>query len=263
MNIHALQRKKTAREKICVLTCYDYPSAKIINETPVEAVLVGDSLAMTVHGHETTVTATMEMMVLHTQAVKRGLDKKLLIADMPFLSYQGSIDATLNNVKALMQAGAHAIKMEGASTSLCQTIETITASGVPVVGHIGLTPQSVHGLGGYKVQGRDEHQAKALLESALALEAAGCFAVVLECVPTALAKKITERLSIPTIGIGAGSDTDGQVLVWHDMLGLQSELNPKFVKQFIDGKACITKAINSYANEVKAVTFPCEEHSYA
>lgn len=263
MNIHELKRKKAAREKICVLTCYDYPSAKIINDTSIDAVLVGDTLAMTVHGHESTVTATMEMMVLHTKAVKRGLENKLLIADMPFLSYQGSLGETFKNVKALMQAGAHAVKLEGANDALCETIKTITSAGVPVIGHIGLTPQSVHQLGGYKVQGRESNEADALLNSANTLEAAGCFAIVLECVPESLGRHITENLTIPTIGIGAGPHTDGQVLVWHDLLGLQTECNPKFVKQFIDGKTTLTEAINSYASEVKSQDFPTSEHSYA
>lgn len=263
MNIHDFKRKKDAREKISILTCYDFPSAQIIKNTSIDAVLVGDTLAMTVHGHESTIMATMEMMVLHTEAVKRGIGKQLIISDLPFLSYQGNIETTLSHVKALMQAGAHAVKLEGANKALFETIQTITTAGVPVMGHIGLTPQSVHQLGGYKVQGRDKNQAEDLLNQALALEAAGCFAIVLECVPKALSKQITAALGIPTIGIGAGNDTDGQVLVWHDALGLQTDLNPRFVKQFAKGQNILTDAINHYAYEVQASTFPAEEHSYS
>jgi 3-methyl-2-oxobutanoate hydroxymethyltransferase len=263
MKIHDFKRKKTAREKISFVTCYDYPSARTVSDSSVDAVLVGDSLAMTVHGHPTTVMATMDMMVMHTEAVARGITKKFIVSDLPFLAYHISTADTMQNVKRLMQAGANAIKLEGADPDICNHIKAIVTAGVPVIGHIGLTPQSVHQLGGYKVQGRDNTAAEALLQSAKALEAAGCFAVVIECVPESLARLITEALSIPTIGIGAGIYTDGQILVWHDLLTLQTECNPRFAKQFMQGKALLTEALNTYATEVADKTFPTTEHTYA
>ncbi|MCH9756360.1 MAG: 3-methyl-2-oxobutanoate hydroxymethyltransferase [Gammaproteobacteria bacterium] len=262
MNINDFKRKKLAREKISFITCYDYPSARMVSDSNIDAVLVGDTVAMLVHGHPTTVMATMDMMVLHTEAVARGLDKQFIVGDLPFLAYRVSAEDTFNNVKRLMQAGAHAIKLEGADTKICATIQDIVTAGVPVIGHIGLTPQAVHQLGGYKVQGRENEAAKKILKEAKALEAAGCFAVVLECIPETLARHITEALTIPTIGIGAGVDTDGQILVWHDLLALQTECNPKFAKQFIQGKVLLTEAINTYASEVSNQTFPAAEHSY-
>jgi 3-methyl-2-oxobutanoate hydroxymethyltransferase len=262
MNIHDFHRKKARQEKISFITCYDYPSARTVAESNIDAVLVGDSVAMLVHGHDTTVMATMDMMVLHTEAVARGLDKQFIVGDLPFMAYRISLEDTLQNVRRLMHAGAHAIKLEGADASICNTIQAIVTAGVPVIGHIGLTPQSVHQLGGYKVQGKQQAAADALLEQAQALEAAGCFAVVIECVPEDVALRITKALSIPTIGIGAGVHTDGQVLVWHDLLGLQSECNPRFVKQFANGKSQLLGAINAYAAEVTAKTFPAPEHTY-
>jgi 3-methyl-2-oxobutanoate hydroxymethyltransferase len=262
MNILDFYRKKIAHEKISIITCYDYPSACTVAESNIDAVLVGDSVAMLVHGHDTTVMATMDMMVLHTAAVARGLSKQFVIGDLPFLAYRVSLEDTMQNVKRLMQAGAHAVKLEGADEAICHTIQAITAAGVPVMGHIGLTPQSVHQLGGYKVQGKERKEADALLKQAKALEASGCFSIVLECIPEALAARITKALSIPTIGIGAGVHTDGQVLVWHDLLGLQTEVNPRFAKQFIQGKTLLLEAINTYASEVVEQTFPAPEHTY-
>jgi 3-methyl-2-oxobutanoate hydroxymethyltransferase len=262
MNILDFYRKKIAHEKISIITCYDYPSACTVAESNIDAVLVGDSVAMLVHGHDTTVMATMDMMVLHTAAVARGLSKQFVIADLPFLAYRVSLEDTMQNVRRLMQAGAHAVKLEGADEAICHTIQAITAAGVPVMGHIGLTPQSVHQLGGYKVQGKERKEADALLKQAKALEASGCFSIVLECIPEALAARITKALSIPTIGIGAGVHTDGQVLVWHDLLGLQTEVNPRFAKQFIQGKTLLLEAINTYASEVVEQTFPAPEHTY-
>ncbi len=262
MNIHDFKRKKAASDKISLITCYDYPSARMIADSNIDAVLVGDTVSMLVHGHPTTVMASMDMMVLHTAAVARGLSQQLIIGDLPFLAYRVSTEDTLNNVRRLMQAGAHAIKLEGADQAICDTIQNITAAGVPVMGHIGLTPQSVHQLGGYKIQGRNSEAAEKLIQSAKALEAAGCFALVIECVPEALARQITEALTIPTIGIGAGVHTDGQILVWHDLLGLQTECNPRFAKQFIQGKTLLTEALNTYASEVSSQAFPAPEHTY-
>ncbi|MDF1684782.1 MAG: 3-methyl-2-oxobutanoate hydroxymethyltransferase [Legionellaceae bacterium] len=262
MNIVDFKHKKSAREKISFITCYDHPSARTVSESNIDAVLVGDSVAMTVHGHDTTVMATMDMMTLHTEAVARGLGKQFLVSDLPFLAHRVSTEDTIKNVRRLMQAGAHAIKLEGADAHTCITIETIVTAGVPVMGHIGLTPQSVHQLGGYKVQGKQEAQAASLIEQALALEAAGCFALVIECVPENLAQRITQALSIPTIGIGAGVHTDGQILVWHDLLGLQTEFLPRFAKQFIQAKPQLLQAINAYASDVTQAAFPTPEHTY-
>lgn len=262
MKIHDFKRIKQEQRKICMLTCYDYPSASIIAESNIDCVLVGDSVAMAVHGHETTIMATIEMMVLHTQAVARGLKKQFLISDLPFLCHKLSQTHTIENVKKLLQAGAHAVKIEGADTDTCQTIAYLVNAGIPVMGHIGLTPQSIHQLGGYKIQGKSQDQAEVLLHQAHALEQAGCFAVVIECVPQHLAKSITDSLSIPTIGIGAGSDTDGQVLVWQDMLGLQTSFNPKFVKKYAHGKDLFLDALNHYAEEVHQVNFPTPEYAF-
>lgn len=262
MKIHDFKRKKQEGNKICMLTCYDYPSARIVAESKVDCVLVGDSVAMAVHGYDTTIMATIEMMVLHTQAVARGLSTQFLISDLPFLSHKMSLSQTVQDVKKLMQAGAHAIKIEGADTDTLQTISHLVLAGVPVIGHIGLTPQSIHQLGGYKVQGKNKEQEDKLLQQALDLENAGCFALVIECVPEILAKTITNTLSIPTIGIGAGSSTDGQVLVWHDLLGLQTEFNPKFIKRFADGKHYLLEALNAYAQQVHQVHFPTPEHAF-
>ncbi|KTD14621.1 3-methyl-2-oxobutanoate hydroxymethyltransferase [Legionella gratiana] len=262
MKVHDFKRKKEERQKIVMLTCYDYPSACIVAESNVDCVLVGDSVAMAVHGHETTIMATIEMMVLHTQAVARGLKQQFLISDLPFLSHKTSLAQTIEHVKSLLRAGAHAVKIEGADADTCQTISYLVHAGVPVMGHIGLTPQSIHQLGGYKVQGKNPEQAETLIQQALRLEKAGCFALVIECVPKLLAQTITQSLSIPTIGIGAGSDTDGQVLVWHDMLGLQTDFNPKFVKRYIQGKEIVLNALNAYAQQVQQVSFPASEHTF-
>ncbi|MDP3706438.1 MAG: 3-methyl-2-oxobutanoate hydroxymethyltransferase [Legionellaceae bacterium] len=262
MKLHDFKRKKENNSKISMLTCYDYPSACIIAESNIDCVLVGDSVAMAMHGHTSTIMATMEMMVLHTSAVARGLNKQFLVSDLPFLCHRGSQVETIQNVRRLLQAGAHAIKIEGGDPDVCQTIAHLVASGIPVMGHIGLTPQSVLQLGGYKVQGREQERASQLLQQAHDLEKAGCFALVIECVPSALGEAITQSLTIPTIGIGAGVNTDGQVLVWHDMLGLQSEVNFRFVKRFVLGKDVLLTAINLYADEVRQVQFPAAEHVF-
>lgn len=262
MNIHDFKRNKEKLKKISMLTCYDYPSACIVAESNVDCILVGDSVAMAVHGHSSTIMATMEMMVLHTAAVSRGLNQQFLISDLPFLSHRCSQTDTIQNVRQLLQAGAHAVKIEGADDDVCQTISYLVTAGIPVMGHIGLTPQSLHQLGGYKVQGKDEDQALRLLEEAKSLQAAGCFALVIECVPKLLAKTITSALTIPTIGIGAGVETDGQVLVWHDMLGLQTQFKPRFIKQFTQGKEMFLAALNAYVMQVQHAQFPAVEHTF-
>lgn len=262
MKVTDFKRKKSLSEKIVMLTCYDYPSAKIVAESAVDCVLVGDSVAMAVHGHATTVMATIDMMVMHTQAVARGIKQQFIITDLPFLSHRLSQTDTINQVRQLMQAGAHAVKIEGGDAYTCEIIAFLVSAGVPVIGHIGLTPQSIHQLGGYKVQGKAAKEAAELLEQAKHLEAAGCSAVVIECVPQQVAKTITEALTIPTIGIGAGFETDGQVLVWHDMLGLQDEFTPKFLQQYAQGKALFLAAINRYSEQVRAVQFPTLDHAF-
>jgi 3-methyl-2-oxobutanoate hydroxymethyltransferase len=262
MKIHDFKRKKTERQKISMITCYDYPSACIVAESNIDCVLVGDSVAMAVHGYETTIMATMEMMILHTKAVARGIKQQFLISDLPFLSHKISLTQTVEHVKSLLQAGAHAVKIEGTDPDTCQTISYLVNAGVPVIGHIGLTPQFIHQLGGYKVQGKNQEQAEKIIQQALQLEAAGCFALVIECVPQQLALTITKSLVIPTIGIGAGAHTDGQVLVWHDLLGLQTDFNPKFVKRYLQGKEIILNALNAYAQQVQQVSFPATEESF-
>ena len=263
MKIHDFKRKKQLNQKISMLTCYDYPSACIIAESNIDCVLIGDSVAMAVHGFDTTIMATMEMMILHTAAVARGIHQQFIIADLPFLCSRVSRPDTIKNVKKLLQAGAHAIKIESADAYTIDLISYLVASGIPIMGHIGLTPQSIHQLGGNKVQGKEQQDASLLLEQAIALEAAGCFAVVIECVPQPLAETITQRLSIPTIGIGAGVKTDGQVLVWHDMLGLQTAFKPRFLKHFARGKEFMLEAINAYAEQVQQSHFPSADHIYS
>ena len=254
---------KKRGEKISMITCYDYAFANIISESTIDCVLVGDTVSMVVHGFATTASATMDMMVLHVQAVARGLGDKLLIADLPFLSYRESLPTTMKAVHALMQAGARAIKLEGAKGNL-KTIAHIVDSGVPVIGHLGLTPQAVHALGGYKVQGRSQSAADTMLQDARDLVAAGCCALVLECVPYRLARHITQAIDIPTIGIGAGPDTDGQVLVLYDLLGLQKSFQPKFLRRYMEGQTLIQSALDQYTHDVKAVSYPTvEEHSYS
>ena len=261
MNIFDFNKKKAAGEKITMVTCYDYTSALICDKTSVDTLLVGDSLSMTMHGHPTTVQASIEMMTMHTAAVARGAKSKFIVGDLPFLSYRKSLTENMNAVQALMQAGAHAVKLEGASGNT-GFIQHLADSGVPVMGHIGLTPQFVHLLGGYHVQGKTDESAKRLIEEALALQEAGCFSLVLECVPSELAATITKELKIATIGIGAGPDTDGQVLVFQDLLGLNTEFKPKFVKKYINGAQIFVDAIEEYTQEVKRGAFPDADHSF-
>lgn len=262
MNVKDFQKYKEQQKKISLVTCYDYVSARIIENSNIDGVLVGDSAAMVIHGFTNTTMATMDMMVMHTRAVAKGLKTKFLIADLPFLSYRKSLTDTIESVQRLIQAGAHAIKLEGAHTNI-EVIQHIVESGVPVMGHIGLMGQAVHALGGHKVQGREEALANDLLTQAKALEKAGCFSIVLECIPAPLAKKITDILTIPTIGIGAGPDTSGQILVLHDLLGLQVELKPKFLKHFMTGHDLAAQALNQYVDEVRNQTYPnLEQHCY-
>jgi 3-methyl-2-oxobutanoate hydroxymethyltransferase len=262
----ALARMKQAGEKITMLTAYDYPFARIADEAGVDLLLVGDSLGMVVQGRETTLPVTMDEMVYHTRMVARARRRALVVADLPFLSYQVSpSEAVANAGRLIKEGGAEAVKLEG-GCAVTETIRRITAVDIPVVGHIGLTPQSVHRMGGHKVQGRRHGRAPGqrdrVIDDALAVEDAGAFAVVLEGIPLDLAAEITGRLSIPTIGIGAGMHCDGQILVLHDVLGLCDRFTPKFVKRYAEIGKITREAIERYKKDVEEGTFPAEEHSY-
>lgn len=262
MNILDFSKMKQHEQKISMVTCYDYWSARIISQSNIDCILVGDSAAMVIHGHSTTIPATVDMMLQHIQAVAKGAPNHFIIGDMPFCSYRKGLDSTMNTVDQMMKAGSHAIKLEGGDDNV-DLIRHIVQSGIPVMGHLGLTPQSVHALGGFKVQGKEEKAAIKIMEQAMLLQEAGCFALVLECVPFALAQSITEQLSIPTIGIGAGPHTSGQVLVLQDLLGLSDGKKPKFLKHYSDGFDLFTKALNEYNHDVKNQVFPdIKEHAY-
>jgi len=245
-----------------MLTAYDYSMAKLMDEAGVDSILVGDSLGMVCLGYPDTLSVTMEDMIHHTKAVKRGVKEALVISDMPFMSYQTSVyDSVVNAGRLVKEGGADCVKLEG-GLSVCPQIEAITKASIPVCGHLGLTPQSVNAFGGYKVQGRDIENAKRIIKEAKALEEAGVFAIVLECVPYEIAKIISESISVPTIGIGAGKYCDGQVLVYQDMLGLFSDFTPKFVKVYNETGKTIKEAFKAYISEVKANTFPEEKYSF-
>lgn len=260
--IHDFRKMKLEGRKITMVTAYDYTTATLVDQSEIDCVLVGDSVAMTMHGFSSTVHATVEMMELHTAAVARGLKSgKFLVADMPFLTFRKGVGPAMECVERLMRAGAHAVKLEGVRGHE-EVVSQIVRSGVPVMAHIGLTPQSIHGLGGFKVQGRDEEAAQELLSQARKLEELGCFAIVLECVPAQLATEITAALKIPTIGIGAGADTDGQVLVMQDLLGLNTEFKPKFVRRFREASVETLTALNQFHQQVLSRTFPSEKETY-
>lgn len=259
---HDLMRMKKEKEPIVMMTAYDYPSAKLVEKANVDMILVGDSLGMVVLGYDSTIPVTVNDMIHHTKAVKRGAKNTFVVTDMPFMSYHISIeDAVKNAGKIMQESGANAVKVEG-SGQVLNVIRHLTDAGIPVVAHLGLTPQAVGVLGGYKVQGKDAESAKKLIEDAKEVERAGAIALVLECVPHQLAKIITESIEIPTIGIGAGKDTDGQVLVFHDVIGFGVERTPKFVKQYTNVNVYITEAIQQYVNDVKYRSFPQLEHSF-
>ncbi|PID60537.1 MAG: 3-methyl-2-oxobutanoate hydroxymethyltransferase [Gammaproteobacteria bacterium] len=260
MNIHDFADRKKAGERITMLTCYDHWSAMLLEKSPVDCLLVGDSLAMVMRGEASTVNATMEMMVLATRAVANGASSKFIVGDMPFLSNRRSLEYGVDCAARLMQAGAHAIKMEGVrgnETLIAHLVE----SGVPVMGHLGLTPQHVNALGGFKVQGCAEEDAVRILEDARRAEALGCFALVLECVPTALGREVAQALTIPVIGIGAGPDVDGQVLVLQDMLGVY-ERTAKFVRRYADLGTVIGDAVAHFDSDVRNGDYPGEAESY-
>lgn len=253
--------KKIAQVPISMTTCYDAWSARLIAASPIDAILVGDSLGMVMHGYDTTLPVDTDLVALHTRAVRRGAPDTFLIADMPFISHRCGLGTAVENAGCLMRAGAQAVKIEGASGNL-DTIRVLVESGIPVMGHLGLTPQSVHQLGGFRVQARDEDSAVRLENDACDLEAAGCFALVLEAVPADLAARVTSSLSIPTIGIGAGRGTDGQILVLHDLLGLTGPPRPKFVRDFMRGEQLMREALARFHNAVKSGDFPNQSETY-
>ncbi|WP_183360574.1 3-methyl-2-oxobutanoate hydroxymethyltransferase [Geomonas limicola] len=257
------QKMKAAGERISVLTCYDYPTALIMDGCGIDMILVGDSVGVVVAGYDNTLPVTMEEMIYHTRAVMRARPKAFVVADLPYLSYQIDLaSARLNAGRLVKDGGAAAVKLEGGA-HVADTISAICDMDIPVMAHIGLTPQSLHRMGGFKVQGKGEEQADRIFQDALAVEKAGAFSVVLEGIPMKLAQRISAELSIPTIGIGAGPHCDGQVLVLHDILGLCSKYSPKFVKRYADLGPVISGAVASYIAEVKAGTFPEEKHSFS
>jgi 3-methyl-2-oxobutanoate hydroxymethyltransferase len=260
---HDLLKMKTRNEKIVVVTAYDHPTARIVDSAGADAVLVGDSLGMVVQGHESTLPVQLDHMVYHTACVARAKPRGLLVSDLPFGTFQRGADATLDAaIRLVQEGGAEAVKVEGAEERLVG-IERVVRADIPVWGHLGLTPQSIHAFGGYRVQGRSEIAARRIVDSARKLEAAGVTALVLECIPASLAAEITRSLTIPTIGIGAGAGCDGQVLVFHDVLGLIPDFQPKFVKRYAEGAQLFGDALKRFADEVRQGDFPGEEHSFS
>lgn len=258
--INWLRKRKEQKQRFATITAYDYSFAKLFAEAGINVMLVGDSLGMTVQGHDSTLPVTVADIIYHTQAVRRGAPGCLLLADLPFMAY-ATPEQTYDNAAAVMRAGANMVKLEGGQW-LAETVKTLTERAVPVCGHLGLTPQSVNIFGGYKIQGRDDDSAQALLDDALALEAAGAQLMVLECVPVELAERVTNALSIPVIGIGAGNVTDGQILVMHDAFGITGGHIPKFAKNFLAGAGDIQTAVRQYIAEVESGVYPDEEHSF-
>ncbi len=261
MTVPEFQRQKSKGKKLVVVTAYDAMFTRIVEQSGIEAILVGDSLGVVVQGNSDTLSVTMDDMVYHTRLVAGARERALVIADMPFMSYQVSVEDAVRNAGRLIQSGADAVKLEG-GISMIDRMQALTRVGIPVMGHIGMTPQSVNQYGGYKVQGREEAQAEGLLADARALESAGVFSLVLEAIPSKLANAITEAVSIPTIGIGAGPDCDGQVLVLYDLLGLFDEFSPKFVKPYAHLKADALQALRRFKEEVECQKFPSDLESY-
>ena len=257
-----LELKRAKGARLAMLTAYDFPTARLVAEAGVDLILVGDSLGMVVLGYDSTVPVTIDDMVHHTRAARRGAPQAFLVADLPFLSYSTAEAALASSARLMKEAGADAVKLEGGA-EVVPIVEALVRAGVPVLGHVGLTPQTASALGGYRLQGKDEQTARRVLEGAEALEAAGCWGVVLELVPASLARLVTERIAIPTIGIGAGAHCDGQVLVFHDLVGLFSGFTPTFVKRYTEAGTAIRDAVKKYAEEVRAGTFPAESHSFA
>lgn len=263
ITIPGLQAKKEKKEKIVALTAYDFPVAQIVDECGLDVILVGDSLGMVVLGYENTIPVTMEEMIHHTRIVTRAAKRALVIGDMPYFSFHLSEEATVYNAsRFLKEAGAAAVKIEGASKKRLKLIEALIEAEIPVMGHVGLTPQSIHRLGEFKVRGKKVNEAQKIISDALNLEKAGVFSVILECIPLELARIITEKLKVPTIGIGAGPHCDGQILVFHDLVGLSNGYLPKFVKKYTDLYKIISQAVKKYREDIRAGNFPDDRYSY-
>jgi 3-methyl-2-oxobutanoate hydroxymethyltransferase len=261
MKIQDFKEYKNAQRKISMVTCYDFWSARIINHSQIDCVLVGDSAAMVMHGYPSTLQADTDMMAAHIRSVATGAPSKFIVGDMPFMSFRKDLASGTTAAEKLIRAGAHAVKLEGAKGNL-ELVRHLVESGIPVMGHLGLTPQSIHQLGGFKVQGRELEEYKEMLKDAKDLQKSGCFALVLECVPGPLATDISKLLAIPTIGIGAGPDTDGQVLVLQDLLGMNKEFQPKFLRKYLDGHDLILAALNEYHKDTQERSFPAESETY-
>ena len=260
--VSTFKEQKVKGDKITMLTAYDYSTAKLMDQSGINGILVGDSLGMVMLGYENTLPVTMEDMIHHTRAVTRGAKDALVVGDMPFMSYQVSVEEAMYNAGRLMKEGrCQAVKLEGGA-SVCPQIKAITAASIPVMAHIGLTPHSVNVFGGFKVQGKSEEAARKIIEDAQALEAAGAFAIVLECVPAKLAEIITAKVAVPTIGIGAGAGCDGQVLVYQDMLGMYDNFTPKFVRKFAEVGAMMKQGVQAYCAAVQDSSFPAAEHTF-
>ena len=263
VTVNTLKKRKSEAKKLSMVTCYDASFAKLINKTDIDMVLVGDSLGNVMMGLEDTVSVKMQHMLHHTKCVSSSLEHPFLVADMPFMSYNISVEQAMKNAAILIQDGrANAVKVEG-GVEICPQVKAMVDAGIPVVGHLGLTPQSINTMGGYKVQAREKEQREKLINDAKALEAAGCCAIVLEVVPKDLAKEVSGLINIPTIGIGAGADCDGQVLVMNDLLGFDDEFTPKFLKRYANLGEIITNALTEYDSDVKEKNFPSEEHTYS
>lgn len=259
---HQLRAMKKAGEKISMLTAYDFSMAKIIDSAGIDIILVGDSASNVMAGNETTLPITLDHMIYHATSVVKAVERALIVVDMPFGSYQGnSQEALRSSIRIMKESGAHSVKMEG-GIEIKESIERVLSAGVPVMGHLGLTPQSIYKFGTYTVRAKEELEANKLVEDAIALEESGCFALVIEKIPAALTKKVSEKLSIPIIGIGAGPHADGQVLVMHDMLGINKEFNPRFLRRYADLHSVITDAVEVYNSDVKSGNFPSEKESY-
>lgn len=260
---HTLREMKEAGEKISMLTSYDYSLAKIVDDAGIDVILVGDSASNVMAGHETTLPITLDQMIYHASSVVRGIERALVVTDLPFGSYQGNSKTALDStIRIMKESGAHAVKLEG-GVEVIESIKRILTAGVPVMGHLGLTPQSIYKFGTYAVRAKEEEEAQKLISDALLLEEAGCFALVLEKIPAPLAKKVAQSLSIPVIGIGAGADVDGQVLVLHDMLGINNEFNPRFIRKYLDLYGSIKGAVGQYIDDVKSKDFPSSQEQYS
>jgi 3-methyl-2-oxobutanoate hydroxymethyltransferase len=262
MSTQGFLRAKNDGRRLSMVTCYDYTFARLLAKSPVDGILVGDSAGMVMHGHASTLSVSVEMIRVHTEAVVRGAGGKFVVADMPFLSFRKGVAQALDTAHILMTAGAHAVKLEGIDGHE-DVVQRMAQSGIPVMGHLGMQPQSVHAYGGFRVQGREDGAARDILRQAAALQELGAFALVLECVPASLAQEITASLRIPTIGIGAGAGCDGQILVLQDLLGMNVDFQPKFSRHFMNGSCAIVDAVARYDEAVKNGTFPSTEESYS